>query len=74
MPPRVVHGPAQTGGLGAFLESIPPITRAWAGVIFASATAHYLQLLNPGSVALIWPQVTQNYHVSGWGGGARRVR
>ncbi|GBF93961.1 derlin [Raphidocelis subcapitata] len=63
MPPRVVHGPNQTGGLGAFIESIPPITRVWAGTIFACATAHYLQLLHPGSLALVWPQITQNYHV-----------
>jgi len=64
MPPRIVNGPAQTGGLGAFLESIPPITRFFAGSIFCCALAAYLKLLNPFNMALMWPQVYTNYHVS----------
>jgi hypothetical protein len=64
MPPRIINGPAQAGGLGSFIESIPPITRAFAGTIFCLALGAYVQLINPYSLALIWPQVTQHYHVS----------
>lgn len=63
MPPRVVHGPAQAGGFGSFVESIPPITRFFAGSIFVCALGHYLKILNPYSIALFWPQVYKNYQV-----------
>jgi hypothetical protein len=67
MPPRVVHGPNQAGGLQSFLESMPPITRAFAGAIFACALGHYVGIINPASLALMWPQVYNNYHVRAWG-------
>lgn len=64
MPPRIVGAAQAGGGVANFLDSIPPITRAMAVAIFASALGAYLGVLNPFSIALIWPQITKSYHVS----------
>lgn len=63
MPPRVVGAGQAGNGLGAFVESLPPITRFLAGTIFALALAHYLGLINPYNLALMWPQIYKQYHV-----------
>lgn len=63
MPPRVVHGPNQAGGLGAFVESLPPVTRFMAGTIFAVSLGMYVGLVHPATLALFWPAITKNYQV-----------
>jgi Derlin-2/3 len=53
MPPRVVAANNLGGGPGDWYASLPPITRAWATLCFASSTLAYLGLLSPYHLALL---------------------
>jgi hypothetical protein len=62
MPPRVVNT-NQVGGFGAFVEGIPPITRAFAGAMFACAAAVYVRAVNPYALALSWPLILRKFQL-----------
>lgn len=65
MPPRVMGAQEAGNGFQNFIESMPPITRAFAGTVFCGAAATYVGILNPFVVALVWPAVLQKYQVRG---------
>jgi Derlin-2/3 len=53
MPPRVVAAQNLGGGPGDWYGSLPPTTRLWATLCFASSTLAYLGLVRPFHLALL---------------------
>lgn len=60
------------GGLGGFLGSIPPITRAFALATLACTFGSHLGFVDLRLLAMSWWHVRKNEQVRTWALGARR--
>ncbi|KXZ52745.1 hypothetical protein GPECTOR_8g137 [Gonium pectorale] len=63
MPPRGTTVNAAGTGVGAWYESLPPITRTYATILFATTAAARFGLLNVYWIALLWPRIFSHFEV-----------
>ncbi len=65
MPPGIRNVNQAGTGVNDFLSSIPPITRAYAGVVVVTVIVAKLGLFNVAYLALLWPRILKRFEVSG---------
>lgn len=64
MPPGIRNVNQAGTGVNDFLSSIPPITRAYAGVVVVTVIVAKLGLFNVAYLALLWPRILKKFEVS----------
>lgn len=64
MPPRVQNVNAAGTGIGAWYNSIPPVTRCYATGLLAVTLGARIGLIPLAQCALIWDLVIKKFHVS----------
>ncbi|KAG2498945.1 hypothetical protein HYH03_003135 [Edaphochlamys debaryana] len=63
MPPRGTNVNAAGTGVEAWFQSIPPITRTYAIILFSTTLFFRFALVNLGWIALIWPRVVTHFEI-----------
>lgn len=63
MPPRIQNVNAAGTGVGAWFESLPPITRTYAASLFIVTLLWRLGFVNVMWIALLWPRVATHFEV-----------